>query len=270
MSLDPTLSRRQAPARVRAPRLPRVPPKALLALVLTAVVTAGGWLWLRESSLVKVQEVTVTGATSSEQAEIQAALDAAGREMTTLHVREDNLRKAVAPFSSVADISVKTDFPHELRVHVIEHEPVAALVVGGREIAASADGLLLDGVVAGGEVPVIRMDAAPAGERVTNANTRSALAIAGAAPDELRARIDRLWTGSRGMMLALVDGPDLIFGDHSDAARKWLAAARVLADPSSAGATYLDVRTPERVAAGGLGPVAEPTAEPTTDSNPQP
>ena len=103
------------------------------------------------------------------------------------------------------------------------------------------------------------MDAPPAGDRVGNANTRTALAIAAAAPDDLRRRIDRLWTGPRGMMLALVDGPDLIFGDASDARRKWLAATRVLADPSAAGATYLDVRIPERVAAGGLGPVPEPT-----------
>ena len=103
------------------------------------------------------------------------------------------------------------------------------------------------------------MDAAPAGDRVGNANTRTALAISAAAPEELRRRIDRLWTGPKGMMLALVDGPDLIFGDASDAGRKWLAATRVLADRSAAGATYLDVRIPERVAAGGLGPVAEPT-----------
>ena len=84
------------------------------------------------------------------------------------------------------------------------------------------------------------------------------------------------------MMLALVDGPDLIFGDASDARDKWCAATRVLADPSAAGATYLDVRIPERVAAGGLGPVPEPTpvatgtptpvppAAATPETNPQP
>ncbi len=139
------------------------------------------------------------------------------------------------------------------------------LVSGDREIAASGDGLLLRGVVADGDLPVIRMDAAPAGDRVRNANTRTALAARCAgAPTALRRRIDRLWTGPKGMMLALVDGPDLIFGDASDAPRKWLAATRVLADPSSAGATYLDVRMPERVAAGGLGPVpSRPPPGPT-------
>ena len=33
---------------------------------------------------------------------------------------------------------------------------------------------------------------------------------------------------------------------------KWTAAARVLADPSSRGAAYIDLRLPDRPAAGGL------------------
>jgi len=42
----------------------------------------------------------------------------------------------------------------------------------------------------------------------------------------------------------------------------------VLADPSSQGATYLDLRVPERVAAGGLGPVDQ-EAEQSGPANPQ-
>lgn len=267
MSLDSTFSRR---ARMLVPRLPRVPLKALLAFVATVVVLGGGWMWVRDSSLVQVEEVTVTGTSSSEQVKLRAALDAAAREMTTLHVREDALRTVAARFSSVADLKIRTDFPHQMRIEVIEHEPVAALEVGDSTIAATGSGLLLRGVRADEDLPVIRMDAAPTGDRIGNANTRTALAISAAAPEELRRRIDRLWTGPKGMMLALVDGPDLIFGDASDAGRKWLAATRVLADRSAAGATYLDVRIPERVAAGGLGPVAEPTPQGTPEVNPQP
>ena len=255
-----------------------MPLRLLLALLVLAALGYGGWMWLRDSSLAAVRDVEVTGSTSSEESKVRAALDAAARDMTTLHVREDALEAAVAQYASVAGLEVETDFPHAMRIRVLEHEPVAVLVSGEREIAASGDGLLLQGVVADGDLPVIKTDAPPVGDRVSNANTRAALTIAAAAPDELRRRIDRLWTGPRGMMLALVDGPDLIFGDASDARRKWLAAARVLADPSAAGAIYLDVRIPERVAAGGLGPVPEPTPEATgtptpvagAEANPQP
>lgn len=266
MAVEPATSRREG-VRLRAPR---VPLRLLLALLVLAALGYGGWTWLRDSSLAAVRDVEVTGSTSSEEAKVRAALDAAARDMTTLHVREGALRDAVAQYSSVAGLEVEADFPHTLRIRVLEHTPVAVLVSGDREIAASGDGLLLRGVVADGDLPVIRMDAPPAGDRVANRNTRTALAIAAAAPDPLRRRIDRLWTGPRGMMLALVDGPDLIFGDASEARSKWLSATRVLADPSSAGATYLDVRVPERVAAGGLGPVPEPTPVPTGTATPQP
>jgi len=40
------------------------------------------------------------------------------------------------------------------------------------------------------------------------------------------------------------------FGDAARPHAKWTALARVLADPSSAGASYIDVRLPERPAAG--------------------
>ena len=268
MALDPTLARRRG-ARTRL-RAPRVPLRLLLLAVVLAGLGYGGWMWLRDSSLAAVRDVEVTGATSSEEARVRAALDSAGRDMTTLHVREQALRSAVAQFSSVASLQVQSDFPHTLRIHVLEHTPVAVLVSGDQEIAASGDGLLLKGVVADGDLPVIRMDGVPAGDRVQNANTKTALTLAATAPVEIRRRIDRLWTGPRGMMLALVDGPDLIFGDASDARDKWLAVTRVLADPSSAGATYLDVRIPERVAAGGLGPVPEPTPVPTGTPAPVP
>jgi cell division protein FtsQ len=267
MSLHPSMPRR---ARLVSPRLPRVPGRALLAFVLTVLVLGGGWLWFRDSSLARVKEVTVTGASTSERAEVHGALANAARDMTTLHVRTDALKASVARFDSVADLRVTTDFPHRMRIEVIEHEPVAALEVGDTTLAATGSGLILRGVSADEELPRIKMDAAPGGDRVDNANTRTALVISAAAPDELRRRIDRLWTGPKGMMLALIDGPDLVFGDGSEAGRKWLAATRVLADESAAGATYLDVRIPERVAAGGLGPVAEPTPGATVEVDPQP
>ena len=279
VALDPTLPRRAAGrVRARSPRLPRVPLRLLVAVLVLGALGYGGWTWLRDSSLTAVRDVEISGTTSSEESKVRAALDAAARDMTTLHVREDALRSAVAQYKSVAAIEVRSDFPHTLRIRVIEHTPVAVLVSGDREIASSGDGLLLRGVVADGDLPVIKVDSPPTGDRVGNVNTRTALTIAAAAPDALRRRTDRLWPGPKGMMLSLVDGPDLVFGDASQARRKWLSAARVLADPSAAGATYLDVRIPERVAAGGLGPVPEPTPEatgtptpvPVPETNPQP
>jgi hypothetical protein len=53
-------------------------------------------------------------------------------------------------------------------------------------------------------------------------------------------------------VVELRDGPEVLFGDADYIAEKWTAAVRVLADGGAAGATYIDVRLPERPVAGGL------------------
>ena len=221
---------------------------------------AGGWLWVRDSSLARVTEVTVIGATTSDERRIRAAVERAAREMTTLHVREQALHDAVAPYPSVAGLRIDTDFPHGMSVEVLEHRPVAALDVDGRRTPVTGSGLVLNGVRADG-VPMIRRGRLPA-ERVDDPRTRSALAIAAAAPQELLERGERLHWGPEGLTLDLRDGPPLVFGTRDEATAKWAAAARVLAEPSAAGATYLDLRVPGRVAAGGLGPVPQEAPSP--------
>ena len=128
---------------------------------------------------------------------------------------------------------------------------------------------MLTGVQADRDLPSIRRDQIPS-KRVDDARTRAALAVAAAAPEPLLRRGERLWWGPEGLTVDMRDGPPLIFGSAAGAARKWTAAARVLADQRAAGATYLDLRIPERVAAGGLGPVVEETPQPTPETNAQP
>ena len=241
--------------------------KRILAGVLVAAcAVAGGWLWVRDSSLVAVRDVYVTGVSSSEGPQIRSALRNAALDMTTLHVREDALRTAVAQYPSIKGFDIDADFPRKLSIVVHERAAVAAIQSSGATVAASRDGLVLHGMRARG-LPTLRVRAAPAGQRVTDRRTLGALDVAGGVPAELRDRVARLWSGPRGLTLDLRDGPDLVFGSGADASRKWAAALRVLADPSAAGATYLDLRVPERVAAGGLGPV-EPEAE--TAATPDP
>jgi cell division protein FtsQ len=236
--------------------------KRILAGVLVAgCALAGGWLWVRDSSLVAVRDVRVLGLASAEGPQISSALRTAALDMTTLHVRKDALLAAVSQYASIKGLDVETDLPHKLSIRVRERAPVAAIQSGGATVAASGDGLVLRGMRAQG-LPTLRARSAPAGARVTDRETLAALGVAGVAPRELRARIESLRSGPRGLTLDLRNGPDLVFGSGADAARKWMAAVRVLADPSSAGATYLDLRVPERVAAGGLGPVEQEPADP--------
>jgi cell division protein FtsQ len=241
--------------------------RIVAGVVVAACALAGGWLWVRDSSLVAVRDVFVTGADSSEGPQIRGALRTAALDMTTLHVREGALRSAVAQYPSIKGLDVRSDLPHKLFIHVRERAPVVAIQSGGATVAASRDGLVLRGMAARG-LPTLKVRTGLAGTRVTDRKTLGALGVAGGAPRELRGRIQRLWSGPRGLTLDLRNGPDLVFGSGADAARKWTAAVRVLADPSSEGATYLDLRVPERVAAGGLGPV-DPEPDQAAPEDPQ-
>ena len=246
----------RAAGRVRRGRF-RIRPRLLLAIVVLAAVLGGGWMLLRDSSFVAVRTVTITGADSTAAPRIRDALDTAARGMSTLHVRDADLQRAVAPFPSVAGLRVRTDFPHRLIIEVLERRPVAAVAAGSQIVAVTGDGRVLRDIDAPPDVPEIRYGTPPAGPRVTDPRLEQAVAVAGAAPPALRAKTISIQWGAHGVYAKLESGPPLIFGSGADAAAKWAGAARVLADPGSAGATYLDLRIPGRVAAGGVGPVTQ-------------
>jgi cell division protein FtsQ len=95
------------------------------------------------------------------------------------------------------------------------------------------------------------------------------VALLAAAPTELRRRVSRVGFGPHGLAARIAHGPILYFGPGSRLRAKWIAAARVLSDYSSKGASYLDLRVPERPAAGGLVATTPPPA-PTPETPVQP
>jgi len=253
---------RQAAAAAPVPSRIRFPRRLLGAVLLIAVVFTA-WLWLRESPLVRVERVQVTGLSSSQAKAVEGALRRAATDMTTLHVREDALATAVEPYESVQSVAVEADFPHSLRIAVTEKRMVAVVSVGGAETAVGADGRLLRGVEPPKRLPEVDGGRVVASDRLDDAGALSAVSVLAKAPPDLHSRVERARRGDRGLILEMRAGPDLIFGDRHRVRAKWAAAARVLAEPSAVGAVYLDLRLPERVAAGGVAPTPEPTPAPT-------
>jgi cell division protein FtsQ len=244
------------------PALHRPRPRTLLAVGAVLVLLLAGWFWLRDSSLVAVRTVEVTGIDGPQGARVRAALEEAARSMSTLHVRQDALDTAAAPFSIVKRIEVSTDFPHTMRVHVVTNVAVGAVVVDGRRIAVTSDGTVLRDVSAPAALPEIPMRSAPAGARLTEPDAVAAVAALGAAPSALRGRVEGVQTtADRGLTLQLAHGPLLIFGADVRLDAKWAAAAAVLADPDAAGASTIDVSAPERPAVSGLPDGAPATGE---------
>jgi cell division protein FtsQ len=247
---------------VAAPRLRRPSPRLLVALLGLVVLAGGGWLWLRQSSLVAVRHVTIVGAEGPQAARIAGALQDAARDMTTLRVRQDALRTAVEPYPIVRRVDAQPDFPHGLRIVVHEYAPVGALAAAGVRVPVAADGTVLRDTPADG-LPVITIRGWAPGAR-PRGRAAEAVAVLAAAPPALRARVRALSWGPKGWTAPLTDGPVLYLGDSHRLAAKWIAAARVLDDPTAAGATYLDLRLPDRPAAGDALMPPQPTT--TTDA----
>lgn len=234
--------------------LPRIGPRAIAGLVVLVLLLGGGWLWFRDSSLVAVKRVTVTGASGPDATKIRDALISAAKGMTTLDVSMSQLNTAVAPYPDVKRVEVSTQFPHGIRIRVIEQIPVAVVQVAGHTIAVAGDGTLLHDVSGATALPTIPLGVVPGGTHLTGW-ARSAVAVLAAAPYQLLPHIGQLTTSARhGLTAVLRSGPSIYFGDAQELNAKWTAATAVLADPTSAGAVYIDVSDPRRPAAGAVVP----------------
>jgi cell division septal protein FtsQ len=246
-------------AHVRARRRLRI---ALIATLIALPLLGGGWLWLRHSPLVSVEHVRVSGVHGSDARAIDAALTSAAKRMSTLDVSTSRLRAAVASYPVVGDLRVHTSFPHGLSIEVIEQLPVATLNAGGVKTAVAADGAVLGAAHASASLPTLtsKVQLTP-GERVREPALLGELAVLGAAPPALAGSAERAYGGAKGLTLVMRGGLRAYFGDASRPHAKWASLARVLADPGSAGAGYVDVRVPERPAAGFPAGVTPPALE---------
>jgi cell division protein FtsQ len=231
----------------------RLKRRSLAVVALCLLLAATYQFWFRDSWLVAVNRVTVSGLTTEDAPRVRAALTAAARSMTTLHVDRDDLERVVKAYPIVKSLELSPDFPYTLRIRVVEHHPAAIAVTDGGRVAVAADGTVLAGLAGEGRLPTITAEGTIQGERLADPAALAAARVAGAAPAALHRRVERVrMRKDDGIVVLLRDGPELIFGDATHTRAKWTAAARVLADRTAAGATYIDLRLPGRPAAGGL------------------
>jgi cell division protein FtsQ len=237
---------------------------ALLAAAIALPLLACGWLWLRQSPFVAVQRVRISGVRGVDAQAVDAALTQAAHGMSTLEVNVAALRAAVAPLRVVREVRAIPSLPHGLRIDVVEQLPVAVLAAGGERTAVAADGAVLGPALASGSLPSIGASVLPrTGGHVGSASLLAELTVLGAVPAPLARHVERVFTGAKGLTVAMRDGLLVYFGDDTLPHAKWLSLARVLADSSSAGASYVDVRLPSHPAAGFPAGVTPPAQGPT-------
>jgi hypothetical protein len=133
-------------------------------------------------------------------------------------------------------------------------QPTSAIGTGSGAVGVAADGTVLGWLPlrAGASLPLLPLSAPPKRPRLAGTALQQALVL-GAAPAALRPYIRSSFYGASGVDVELKAGVELRFGDASGAARKWKAAAAVLADPSVTSLDYVDLHAPGRPAIGGSG-----------------
>jgi cell division protein FtsQ len=231
--------------------------KALLAAGGIAVLLAAwlAWGWFRDSSLVQVRHVQISGVSDNpDAAAIKRELDQAARRMTSLDVDNRKLAHSVSAYSIVDSLSASGNFPSTIKIKVQEYVPVATLTApDGHAVPVAYDGTLLPrlGKV---QLPGVAVSATPTRNGFGSLRVKTLVRVLAAAPTPLRSQLQRAHLAEgKGIVVVLRGGPTLEFGTSARLAAKWASATRVLAAPSSSGATAIDVRLPERPAASGFG-----------------
>ena len=191
--------------------------------------------------------------------------------MSTLDVHRGALRAAVARFHVVRELQRDPELP----ARAAHRGDRAAAGRGARRSAARAPRSRPTASCSArrcsaSSLPALAgyRRARPPERACSGPNLLAALAVLGAAPAPLarcdRTRVHRARRASRWRCATACSS---YFGDAARPHAKWLSLASVLADPSSAGASYVDVRLPERPAAGfpaGVTPPARRSGEART------
>ncbi len=143
---------------------------------------------------------------------------------------------------------------------VVVPEAVATIGSGEEAIAVSAGGAVVPWLPLAGEpeLPQLPLSEVPKGGRVKGPALEQVRVLA-AAPPALRPYLASSYFGESGVDVETTAGIELRFGDSSQAARKWKAAAAVLADPEIEALDYVDVHAPAHPAIGGSGHALPPS-----------
>jgi cell division septal protein FtsQ len=144
--------------------------------------------------------------------------------------------------------------------HVATPRAVARIGSGSGAVAVGPDGQVLAWLPLpeGAKAPQLPLSEPPKGGRLAGSALQQVRVLA-ATPAALRPYVASSRYGESGVDVELTSGIELRFGDASQAAKKWKAAAAVLADPKLTTLDYVDLHAPGRPAVGGSGHTLPPS-----------
>lgn len=168
---------------------------------------------------------------------------------------------AIAALALVAALAVYYFFVRDEAVAPRVQPLALAATIGSGEdaVAVSAGGEVLTWLTLPDdlELPELPLAEPPPGKRVKGPVLEQARVL-GAVPPALRPYVVRSGYGESGVEVELDSGIELRFGDASQTALKWKAAAAVLADPTIEALDSIDLNSPRHPAIRGEGHLLPP------------
>jgi cell division septal protein FtsQ len=146
-----------------------------------------------------------------------------------------------------------------VKPHLVASEPVAVIGSGSGAVPVADDGTVLSWLRLSEEVslPKLPLEAPPKAPQLQGPVLEQVRVLA-AAPADLRPYLAASRFGESGVDVELTSGIELRFGNAAAAARKWRAAAAVLASPQVTSLDYVDLEAPGRPAIHGSGHTLPP------------
>lgn len=143
--------------------------------------------------------------------------------------------------------------------HLASSRPVATIGSGSEAVAVAEDGTVLTWLQLPESVtlPRLSLTVPPKGPRVQGPALQQVRVLA-ATPADLQPYVAASRIGASGVDVELSSGIELRFGDAVAAARKWRAAAALLANPEVTSLDYVDLHAPRHPSVGGSGHTLPP------------
>jgi cell division protein FtsQ len=224
----------------------------LVLALMPLVLVAGGTYAALRSPFLTVQDVSVEGTRSLDQASLAEISGLMGQSMLTLS--EKDARRRLLEIPSVREVDVRREWPDSVVIAVQERVPVALWSVAGHDFPVDEEGVVLGGGAPDGPAPRI-VEVTPGrvlapGDRVHPDAIAFARRIAAESPRFLEANVAELeYEAGVGVTVIFDGGMRVTFGDDRSYDYKVAVLSQLLLELSAQGIqpSAVDLRFGERV-----------------------
>ena len=215
----------------------------------TLVLAAVAFILLVRTSLLSVSHIEISGTREfSHDDVLRAAGIRAGQPILGVNEGRSEGRLETSPW--VESARVATDWPHVVRIEIVERQAVASVPTDDNRWAkVDKNGVVLS--VATGQppslpVPIgIKAPAAGPGAKLDPSSSAMVEALT-IMPPSLRPLVTQIQNDRSVMLLTLNTGTTIRLGDATKLGEKLLAAATVVSNSDPKTLVLLDVTVPER------------------------